>query len=110
MSLDVNLYNVYKCLFKSSSFSKGLHVSLSVIKPEKKKRNENITWPNLVEKQIKPKQNVLGDIYGISEVFLRKRQLQIWRAKSEVNIYLEKLEVPKNILNPSVRRYKSHLL
>ena len=43
MSLDVNLYNVYKCLFKSSSFSKGLHVSLSVIKPKKKKRNENIT-------------------------------------------------------------------
>ena len=61
-------------------------------------------------KQIKPKQNVLRDIYGTSEVFLRKRQLQIWRAKSEVNIYLEKLEVPKNILNPSVRRYKSHLL
>ena len=49
MSLDVNLYNVYKSLFKSSSFSKGLHVSLSVIKPEKKKRNGNITWPNLVE-------------------------------------------------------------
>ena len=48
-------------------------------------------------KQIKPKQNVLGDIYGTSEVFLRKRQLQIWRAKSEVNIYLEKLEVPKRI-------------
>ena len=61
-------------------------------------------------KQIKPKQNVLGDIYGTSEDFLRKRQLQIWRAKSEVNIYLEKLEVPKNIFNPSVRRYKSHLL
>ena len=25
-------------------------------------------------------------------------------------IYLEKLEVPKNILHPSVRGYKSHLL
>ena len=49
MSLEVNLYNVYKCLFKSSSFLKGLHVSLSVIKPENKKRNGNITWPNLVE-------------------------------------------------------------
>ena len=95
MSLDVNLYNVYKCLFKSSSFSKGLHVSLSVIKPEKKKRNENITWPNLVEKQIKPKQNVLEDIYGTSEVFLRKRQLQIWRAKSGVNIYFRETRSPQ---------------
>ena len=44
-------------------------------------------------KQIKPKQNVLGDIYGTSEDFLRKRQLQIWRAKSEVNFSLDITEI-----------------
>ena len=90
-------------MFKTSSFSNWS--SLSVIKPEKGKES----WKYYITK-FGRKQNVLGDMHGTSEDFLRKRQLQIWGAKSVVNIYLEKLEVPKNILNPTVQGCKSHLL
>ena len=56
-------------------------------------------------KQMKPKQNVLRSIYGTSDAFLRKRPLQICKAKSVVNFYLKKQEFSMNILNSTIRGY-----
>ena len=54
---------------------------------------------------MKPKQNVQREINRTPDAFLRKRQLQIWKEKSVVNIHLKKLEVPKNILNATTKGY-----
>ena len=54
---------------------------------------------------MKPKQNVLRSIYGTSDAFLRKKPLQICKAKSAVNFYLKKQEFSKNILNSTIRGY-----
>ena len=54
---------------------------------------------------MKPKQNVQREINRTPDAFLRKRQLQIWKEKSVVNIHLNELEVPRNILNPTTKGY-----
>ena len=44
----------------------------------------------------------MGDLMPFRE---KKVASNIWKAKSVVNFYLKKLEVTKNILNPTFRGY-----
>lgn len=49
---------------------------------------------------MKPKQNVQREINRTPDAFMRKRQLQIWKEKSVVNIHLKKLETRTFSMQP----------